>query len=133
MTVGIGIFRKPYTIRRFQPQKITGGYAVSAYTDTAALLNVQPLTPNELQAIQEGERSVKLLKAFGDLPLTAADQQSGTPGDWLWYYGRWYKCVSASQWDHTLLAHCEAQFAAVPENESPQNLLPPQTETEAAE
>ena len=122
----IGIFRRRYVIRRFHPHKIVNGHAVSGYEDITTSLNVQPLTPHELQALPEGERSVQHLKAYGDLQLTAADQMTGTPGDWLWYGGRWYKCVSAASWDHTLLAHCESRFVAVAENNSSLNLSPPE-------
>lgn len=123
--MGISIFRRKFVIRRFQPQKIIRGHAISEYTDIFTALNVQPLTPNELKALPEGERSVKHLKAFGDFQLTAADQMSGTPGDWLWYYGRWYKCISAAPWGHTLLAHCESKFVAVAESDPSLNLEPP--------
>lgn len=123
---GLSIFRKKYTIRRFGPQEITSGYATAPYEDVVTLLNVQPLDPDELQALPEGERQFKRVKAFGDLQLTAADQSTGTPGDWLFYLGKWFKCVSAVPWDHTMLAHCRSEFAAVAETEPNLNLEPPE-------
>ena len=88
-------------------------------------INVQPLSTKELLALPEGERSTKRVKAFGDLQLTAADQYQGIPGDWLFYRGSWYKCVSAFPWDHTMLAHCRSEFAIIPEGELPDNVEPP--------
>lgn len=122
---GLGVFRKNYVVRRFGEQQFIKGYASVPYTDVMTSLNVQPLSPNELQALPEGDRAVRRLKAFGSLPLTAADQETGTPGDWLFYSGRWYRCVSAIPWDHTMLSHCKSEFCAVPETEPPQNLAPP--------
>lgn len=125
---GLNIFRRKYAIRRFGEQKIVNGFPVTPFTDSVAMLNVQPLEPDEMQALPEGERQFKRLKTYGDLQLTAADQQRGTPGDWLYYYGRWYKCVSAVPWDHTMLAHCQAEFAAVAETEPAANTAPPTVE-----
>ena len=52
----LGIFRKRYVVRRFQSQKIVNGYVAAPYEDIVTSLNVQPLTPNELLALPEGER-----------------------------------------------------------------------------
>lgn len=124
----LGIFRKRYVVRRFKPQRIVSGYATAPYEDMAVSLNVQPLTPNELLALPEGERRFRRLKAYGDLLLTASNPKEGIPGDWLYYRGEWYKCVSAVPWDHTILSHCESQFAAVAETEPSANLEPPKLE-----
>lgn len=77
-----------------------------------------------MQALPEGERSVKRLKAFGREDVRTASQADGTPADRLWYCGRWYECEGADIWDHTPLAHCESQWVAVPENTPPEP--PPQ-------
>ena len=123
---GLNIFRRKYTVRRFGPQEdVPGGYTTAPYEDVVTLLNVQPLSTKELLALPEGERSTKRVKAFGDLQLTAADQYQGIPGDWLFYRGSWYKCVSALPWDHTMLAHCRSEFAIIPEGELPDNVEPP--------
>lgn len=123
---GLNIFRRKYTVRRFGPQIVVEGYATAPYEDVVTLLNVQPLDPDELQALPEGERQFKRLKAFGDLQLTAADQDAGVPGDWLYYLGRWYKCVSAVPWNHTMLSHCRSEFVAVAESDAALNLEPPE-------
>lgn len=80
--MGIGIFRRSYTVRRFKPQEdVPGGYVTSQYEDVVTALNVQPLSTKELMALPEGDRSVKRLKAFGDLQLTTSDQEQGILGD----------------------------------------------------
>lgn len=134
MTVGIGIFRRKYTVRRFKPQEeVPGGYVTSQYEDVVTSLNVQPLSGRELMALPEGERSTKRLKAYGDLQLITSDQDNGILGDWLFYRGSWYRCVSAAIWDHTLLAHCQSEFVKVPESEIPHNMEPPGKDEETAE
>lgn len=105
-------------MRRFGEQKVVDGYSTCEYEDLIAVLNVQPLSSDEMQSLPEGERQVKRLKAYGDFQFTAADQKAGTPGDWLYYYGQWFKCVSAVPWDHTMLSHCKAEFVAVSETDS---------------
>lgn len=114
----IGIFRRKFTIRRFGEEEIVDGYGHTTYEDTTAYLNVQPLSADELQALPEGERRTKRLKAYGDYTFTTADQSNGRRGDWLLYYGHWYECVSSLGWDHTILSHCKSEFVEIPTAEA---------------
>lgn len=128
---GLGIFRRKFTIRRFGEEAVIDGYAHTSYEDTETPLNVQPLSADEIQALPEGERRIKRLKAYGDLTFTTADQSTGKRGDWLYYYGHWYECVSSLGWDHTMLAHCKSEFVEVPEAEAaPYDLSGPTSEDE---
>ena len=106
------MFKKTYNLRRYGPEQEKG----FPYTDISLRLNVQPVSAVELQALPEGERSVKRLKAFGRENIRTASQTDGTPADRLWYQGQWYECEGADIWDHTPLAHCESQWVAIPEN-----------------
>ena len=115
--MGIGLFKKPYTVRKYGQQTITNGYASSPYTDATMRLNVQPLSPNELMALPEGERTVKRVKTFGPIKLSSADELAGTPGDRLWYKGAWYECKSSVDWDHTLLSHFQSDFVMLAQDE----------------
>lgn len=107
------LFRQKYTLRRHKPQKLVNGYGTSLYEDVSVFLDVQPMPADELQVLPEGERSKKRLQTFGSIPLTASDVNTGTPGDWLWYEGRWYECVSAVYWNHTPLTHIQGEFTAL--------------------
>lgn len=120
----IDIFKKNYVIRRFGGQQFIDGYATAPYTDGTIKLNVQPLNSDEMQALPEGERTIKRLKSFGKLKLTAADQYTGVPGDRLFYYGRWYECVSSVNWDHTPISHFRSEFVAI--SEKSVNTAPPE-------
>lgn len=123
--MGIQIFRRQFTVRRFGAEENIDGHSIAPYTDISGVkLDVQPLSTDELQALPEGERRTKRMKAFGDFVFTPADQETGRRGDWLYYKGRmdpeghWYECVSALGWDHTLLAHCRSEFVQVAKAES---------------
>lgn len=118
------MFKRKYVLRRYGSETAEG----VPYTDMTIPLNVQPVSAADLQVLPEGERSTKRLKAFGPDAVRTADHNADTPGDRLWYRGRWYECESADVWDHTPLAHCESQWVAVPENAPPE----PPPEQEAA-
>jgi hypothetical protein len=60
--------------------------------------------------LPEGERTVARVKTFGADSLISADEHSKTPGDLLYYDGKWYECKSCVHWLHTPLAHYEAAF-----------------------
>lgn len=114
---GLGVFRRNFKIRRFGKEEIVDGYGHTSYEDDEVALNVQPLSADEIQALPEGERRIKRLKAYSDFIFTTADQSTGRRGDWLLYYGHWYECVSSLGWDHTILSHCKSEFVEVPESE----------------
>jgi len=115
--VSIGIFRKPYTVRKYGKQEIVNGYPRAPYTDVKLRLDVQPLSADDLQALPEGQRTVKRVKAYGKNKLTAADEYDGIPGDRLFYQGLWYACTSSVMWEHTALAHYRSEFTLQPPGE----------------
>lgn len=119
------LFRSRYTVRRFYPQNIVSGYAAANYEDFIVKLNVQPLNPYDLESLSEGERTIKRVKAFGDLPLRSADQETGMPGDWIYYLGQWYKCTSSVLWNHTILEHYRSEFTAIAESIDGPETRPP--------
>ena len=127
MRLFIGLFKKPYTVRQYAKQTFTDGYASAPYTDKNMKLNVQPLTPDELMALPEGERTIKRIKAFGAERLTSADEFEGIPGDRLFYNGRWYECQMSVMWDHTPLSHYRSEFVLLPCNEQ---MKPPEEVTD---
>ena len=50
--MGFGIFKRSFVIRRFGEERLIDGYGVAPFTDTVAHLNVQPLSKDEIQALQ---------------------------------------------------------------------------------
>lgn len=112
------LFKRKYIVRRFGEEKIIDGYSHSTYNDIEVSLNVQPLSKEDLKALPEGERTTKRIKAYGDFVFTAADQANEKKGDWLLYRNRWFECVSAVEWDHTMLSHCESEFVEIAASET---------------
>lgn len=112
--MNITIFNRKYWVRRFGEQQNVRGYLTAPYTDFVASLNVHPLGTDSIQALPEGERKIKRLEAHGTSVLRPANQHTGDKGDLLYYHGEWYECVSAVEWDHTMLSHLNYQFVLVP-------------------
>ena len=115
----VGLFKRPYTVRKHGAQVITRGYPSAPHTDVILRLNVQPVAPNRFDAQPEGDRTVKHLKSWGREQLASANEYTSVPGDLLFYRGIWYECKSSVQWDHTLLRHFQSDFVALPANKQP--------------
>lgn len=109
------LWRRPYTLRCYSPQKYVNGYAVKTYRDITVMLDVQYLSQRELQLLPEGKRNELHLKTFGNFVIRTADVFTGTPADRLLFHGEWYECESSVVRDKTLLSHCMAQFVKVSE------------------
>jgi len=118
--MGIGLFKKPYTLRKHGPQININGHMAASYTDTIVRLNVQPQAPHEYVGAPEGETTVKRLKAWGPSQLDSANEYTNTPGDLLFYKGIWYECTSSADWDHTILSHFQSDFVALPASKQPE-------------
>lgn len=110
------LWKKPYTLRRFAPQKFVNGYATEGYSDSTVMLDVQPLSSSG-ENLPEGDRGVRTLKTFGRDMLQTASQSVGAQADRLLYNGSWYECTSSDWYANTPLAHCEAEFTRVSEAE----------------
>lgn len=117
--MGIGLFKRRYAIRRFQPQTIVGGYARSKYVDALILLDVQPLRTDEHLTTPEGQRVVRRLKSYSNSRIRAADEKTQTFADRIFYQGLWYECTSSMKWDHTILAHYRSNFVLCHKQDPP--------------
>lgn len=112
----IKLFAKKYWLRRFGEQREVKGYLTASYVDYVVSVNVHPMGSDALQALPEGERSVKRLEGHGDREFVVADRSANTKGDLLLYNGEWYECVACQRWDHTILSHFNYQFVLVPKD-----------------
>ena len=122
----IGLFKRQYTVRLYEAQTIKDGYSSAPYADKVMRLNVQPLSPDDLMALPEGDRTVKRVKSIGPDKFNSADEFTGTPGAHLYYQGQWYECKSCVMWDHTILSHYRSEFVILPQSEQEE---PPEEET----
>ncbi len=125
----LDIFKKPYTLRRFEKTTIVKGRACARYSDSTVKLNVQPLTMTELVTLPDGIRRSKNIKAIGGALIRTADDVAGTLADRLYYRGEWYECTGADIWGNTPVGQTEAVFGLVPNVESGDILLSPADET----
>lgn len=108
------MFSSQYTIRRYGKADQDGCHP---YRDIAVRLNIQSLNARELEALPEGERSLRRVKSLGKSEIHTVNQQAGTPADRLYYQGEWYECEQASQWQHTPIGHWECQWVVLPAGE----------------
>lgn len=110
----LNLFKKPYTLRRFEKVQIVRGRSRAVYSDGTVSLDVQPLTSDDIMTLPEGMRRKKNIRAFGRILLQTADEKSGTLADRLYYCGEWYECVGASMWGNTPVGQTEAVFGLIP-------------------
>ena len=115
------LWRKKYTLRRFNPQVLVKGYAVDGgYTDMEVSLDVQT-NSNASDLPPMGHRETQVIRAFGTFPIKIADTTNGVKADMLYFNGKWFECTSCVFWEHTPLSHYESQFISVTEGvESPE-------------
>lgn len=121
----LDIFKKPYTLRSFQKTEYTEGYPRARYSDRTVMLNVQPMTTNEILALPEGIRRDKNIKAIGKVEIMPADDAAGTLADRLLYRGQWYECTVADVWGNTPVGQTDAVFGLIPVSEIPRVAIVP--------
>ncbi len=112
--MNIWLFNRDYWLRRFNEQREVKGYLTAGYQDYVVSLNVHPMGSDALQALPEGERSVKHLEGHGEYDLVVANRGENRKGDLLLYHGNWYECTASQMFDHTILSHFNYQFVQVP-------------------
>ncbi len=129
----LNIFKKPYTLRRFEKTELVKGRFRARYTDMTVSLNVQPLSMTEVAALPDGIRRTKNIKAIGKTLIRTADENAGTLADRIYYHGEWYECIGADIWGNTPAGQTEAVFGLVPRVEAGDILIASSAEAESTE
>lgn len=124
----LDIFKKPYTLRRFKKSELIKGRSRAKYSDSTVMLNVQPLSSNELMALPDGIRRSKNIKAIGKVMIRTADEKTGILADRICYRGEWYECTGSDIWGNTPVGQTEAVFGLIPNVEAGDILLVPSVE-----
>lgn len=106
------IFKKPYTVRRYQKTSWKNGNPSAPYTDMTIYLDVQDNRRTN-QGDRGGGSVVGSLTAYSDVEIRAADPDRQIDGDRLFYMGRWYSCKETVYWGNTNLKHWVCSFEAV--------------------
>lgn len=110
----LDIFKRPYTMRRFEKTQIVRGRPHAAYIDSTVRLDVQPLSSDDIMTLPDGMRRKKNVKAIGRIKLRTADEKAGTLADRIYYRGEWYECTGTDIWGNTPVGQTEAVFGLVP-------------------
>lgn len=126
----LDIFKKPYTLRRFKKSELVRGRSHAKYSDSTVMLNVQPLTTDEIMALPEGIRRKKNIKAIGRVSIRTANEREGTLADRICYHGEWYECTGSDIWGNTPVGQTEAVFGLVPPERGDIQLSPADNEQE---
>ena len=92
----LDIFKKPYTLRRFEKTQPVKGYSRARYSDSTVKLNVQPLSMSELVTLPDGIRRSKNIKAIGQVQIKTADDRAGILADRIYYNGEWYEITNTT-------------------------------------
>ena len=66
------LWKKRYTLRRYEQQRIVSGYAAKSYKEFDVYLDIQPVAENQ-NTLPEGRRRSKVIKSFGTFPIKTAD------------------------------------------------------------
>ena len=126
----LDIFKKPYTLRRFEKTELVKGRSRARYTDMTVNLNVQPLSLTEVTALPDGICRTKNIKGIGKVLVRTADERAGTLADRLYYRGEWYECTGVDIWGNTPVGQTDAVFGPIPKAEAGDILLSPNQEKE---
>ena len=124
----LDIFKKSYTLRRFEKSELVKGRSRAKYTDQTVSLNVQPLSLMEVATLPDGVRRSKNIKAIGNVDIRTADEKAGTLADRLFYRGEWYECTGSNIWGNTPVGQTEVVLGLIPNVEAGDILLFPSSE-----
>jgi len=72
--------------------------------------SIQPLTPDEMQALPEGRRTLQAYNLFTDYLLQTGEAEDQMP-DCVVIDGEHYEVISVARWRTTRLAHYEVIVA----------------------
>ena len=67
--------------------------------------SVQPLRPNEMQALPEGRRCVKV---YSDEMLWMPNQMTGQQADKFMWMGTWFEVVASDWYQNNVINHYRA-------------------------
>ena len=112
------IFKKPYTVRRYQKPSWEGGLPGVPYRDITLNLDVQD-NRRKNQGDRGGRSTSGSLTVYSNIQLFPAEPSKQIDADRLLFMGRWYVCTEAVYWGNTILAHWTCTFEAV-EGEEPE-------------
>lgn len=118
--MGLGLWKRQRILRQFKEPVYSNGIQTYDYDDVVIMADVQT-TDRSTTTGPDGDRSVQSLKVFCDFRVNVADQQSGMPGDMIWFQGKWFECRSSRLSENTFLSHWTSTFVQCLNQPEPPN------------
>ena len=110
-------FRRPLTIIRKSGKPVldqaTGKFIDQDEHHFKVNASVQPMKPNEMQALPEGRRGSRAVKVYSDVELYEADQKSGLQSDKFYWLGILFEVVASDAYQADVLSHYRAYATEV--------------------
>lgn len=103
------IFKRAYTVRRYQKTSWEAGIPSAPYVDMELMLDVQDNRRTN-QGDRGGRSTAGALTVYSDVEIFAAEPDQQIDGDRLFYMGRWYVCTKSVYWGNTILKHWVCEF-----------------------
>lgn len=116
-------FRKPYTLRHFGEAETVRGRERYKFEESIVHADIQTSTRNNTMDT-EGATLTSRIQVWTDEQITPTDQECGQLGDWIYYSGRWFQCISSLFAGNTLISHWVSEFDFVPLTDPQAKLLP---------
>lgn len=116
-------FRNSYVLRHFADTENVRGREKYCYDESIVQADIQTSTRNNTMDT-EGANLTSRIKVWTDEQLTPTDEDSGQLGDWIYYSGRWFQCISSLLAGNTLISHWVSEFDLVPLTD-PKSEIPP--------
>lgn len=116
-------FRNPYVLRHFGDAEIVRGREKYTFEEDIIQADIQTSTRNNTMDI-EGADLTSRIKMWTDEQITPTDEDSGQLGDWIYYSGRWFQCISSLFAGNTLISHWVSEFDIVPLTDPKAEILP---------
>ena len=103
------LWKKKRTVRRYYDPVMEDGYSVPSHTDFQILADVQT-TDRSSSTGSDGDISTQKIKVFTAEEMHVASEENGTPGDRIWFQGKWFECRSSRLSENTFLKHWTSTF-----------------------
>lgn len=116
-------FRNPYVLRHFGDTENVRGREKYRFDERVIEADIQTSTRNNTMNT-EGANLTSRIKVWTDEQLTPTDEDSGQLGDWIYYSGRWFQCISSLFAGNTLISHWVSEFDIAPLSD-PKSKTPP--------
>jgi hypothetical protein len=71
----------------------------------AAVVSIQPLTPDEVKLLPEGRRTAETLKMYLETQVRASDEKAQTAADRIEHAGKLYEVFGVEDWSRTDIPH----------------------------